>query len=536
VSSLSRVNHTGDGSTIVETVGGKECRGNAEPTTTHRYMYFNVNNAFSHQLVNGDVTIEVEYYDNTPSTVLGLQYDGSSAAYTNHPQPITTTGSNTWRRVRFEISNAYFGGRQNGGADFRLNFNGKKLNVNRVWVRLPEGRMYPFTWTNATAGPALNWSQNANWLGGIVGQSDLTSTVRILPGQTLPGGTIPISNNLNGLQLGTLHLGGTASSSADSTVTLSGNALSLGGTAPTIMLDATKTTFGLTYEISAPVTLLGTTRVSGNGDAALRISGPLSGSGGLDKTNAGTLTLAGANTYLGNTTVNEGALELAASAQLKFVLGATSGTNNRITGAGTATLNGAFVIDTAAADALDSGTWILENVATLTGPYGSTFSVAGFDDIGGDKWEKALSPTKKYTFDETSGVLTLATATGDGFSVWISGTFANGQVPADQRGLHDDSDNDGIPNLIEYALAGQDPTVANPAAGTFTGTTLSFSKRAATTGLTYAIQESTDLGILDDWMEVTGASYVNDTDTISFTLTPGTPAKNFLRLKVTQEP
>jgi hypothetical protein len=83
----------------------------------------------------------VEYFDNTLSTVLGLQYDSSSAvpsnpAYTNHPQSITTTGSFTWRRVRFEIADAFFGGRQNGGADFRLNFNGGKHNVNRAWVRL----------------------------------------------------------------------------------------------------------------------------------------------------------------------------------------------------------------------------------------------------------------------------------------------------------------------------------------------------------------------------------------------------------------
>jgi hypothetical protein len=108
--------------------------------TTDRYMYFNVDHAFAHQLENGDVTIEVEYYDNTLSTVLGLQYDSSSAAYTNHPQPITTTGSNTWRVCDFEIADAFFGGRQNGGADFRFNFNGRKCNVNRVWVRLPEGR------------------------------------------------------------------------------------------------------------------------------------------------------------------------------------------------------------------------------------------------------------------------------------------------------------------------------------------------------------------------------------------------------------
>ena len=37
----------------------------------------------------------------------------------------------------------------------------------------------------------------------------------------------------------------------------------------------------------------------------------------------------------------------------------------------------------------------------------ATFSVVGFTDIGGDKWEKPVGLTKKYTFDETTGILTL---------------------------------------------------------------------------------------------------------------------------------
>jgi autotransporter-associated beta strand protein len=130
-----------------------------------------------------------------------------------------------------------------------------------------------------------------------------------------------------------------------------------------------------------------------------------------------------------------------------------------------------------------------------------------------------------------SGTLTIGPPTG-GFSSWITGTFANGAVT--NQGSNDDDDNDGISNLVEYAIAGQDPTVPNPTIGTLTGGTLSFTKRGDASGLTYAIQESTDLGIGDDWDEVTGGSYVNDGSTISYTLTPGTPAKNFLRLRVSQ--
>lgn len=150
VSSLSRVD-AGDGQTIVETIGGKESRANATPASD-LYMYFDVDDAFAGELVNGDVTIEVEYHDATGNTVLGLQYDGSTAAYTNHTQAITTTGNGRWRRVRFEMSDAFFGGRQNSGADFRLTTGGKKLHVNRVWVRLPEEN-YP-AWSSGKIAPA----------------------------------------------------------------------------------------------------------------------------------------------------------------------------------------------------------------------------------------------------------------------------------------------------------------------------------------------------------------------------------------------
>jgi hypothetical protein len=159
-SSLDFVDN-GDGRTGVETVGGKECRGNMAPATD-LYMHFSVADAFASHMPAGDITVEVEYYDAATSTTLGLQYDSTTDAYKNHPQTITTTGSNRWRRVRFEIADAYLAGRQNGGADFRLTSAGKKLNVNRVWVRLPEGSPHPFTLQNTTSGLPRDWSKEAN--------------------------------------------------------------------------------------------------------------------------------------------------------------------------------------------------------------------------------------------------------------------------------------------------------------------------------------------------------------------------------------
>lgn len=119
-----------------------------------------------------------------------------------------------------------------------------------------------------------------------------------------------------------------------------------------------------------------------------------------------------------------------------------------------------------------------------------------------------------------------------GFSSWITGAFANGTVPAGKRGPNDDADNDGISNLVEYAIAGQDPTVANASIGAFTGGKLAYAKRSGASGLAFAIEESIDLGMSDAWKEVPpGPSYTNDAATISYEL-PGGPAKDFLRLQV----
>ena len=69
--------------------------------------------------------------------------------------------------------------------------------------------------------------------------------------------------------------------------------------------------------------------------------------------------------------------------------------------------------------------------------------------------------------------------------------------------------------------------------GTFiSGSSLRFG--TSSSGLTSTIQKSTDLGITNPWAVVTGVPpvYVNDGSIISFTLTPGSAVKNFLRLQV----
>ena len=254
-----------------------------------------------------------------------------------------------------------------------------------------------------------------------------------------------------------------------------------------------------------------TLTVGGN-DATSTFGGVIKNTAGslaLTKVGTGAQTLTGALSYGGATTVNAGTLTLAyASSSLNANPG-----------------NDASSVTIAAAGAILDLTFIgTDKVEKLF--VGATQMPAGIYGKSG-----SLSPV--IGIPQLTGDGTLSVASGPSFATWIISDFLNGSVASDQQGPTDDPDHDGISNLVEYAIAGQDPTVPGAAPGSFNGTTLSFTKRAGTSGLTYAIEESTDLGVTVPWTEVAaGPSYLNDATTISYTLTPGAPAKHFLRLKV----
>jgi autotransporter-associated beta strand protein len=135
------------------------------------------------------------------------------------------------------------------------------------------------------------------------------------------------------------------------------------------------------------------------------LSGVISGAGALQVTGSGALTLSGANTYSGNTTVNSGVtLILGSSGGLKFVV--TDVSNNKITGGGTANLNGSFNIDTSAVTGI-SGSWTLIGVTTRS--FGGTFRVAGFTGPVGNLFTKAFGG-QSWTFNKTTGGLSLSSS------------------------------------------------------------------------------------------------------------------------------
>jgi PKD repeat protein len=103
--------------TSVNLQGGRGCRKNVNNANDY-YMYFQVDDNFAYQGDLSDCWIAFDYYD-TGTATFSLQYDSSSGAYTSAGN-VTLTNTNTWKRKKYHVTNAYFGNRQNNSCDFRI--------------------------------------------------------------------------------------------------------------------------------------------------------------------------------------------------------------------------------------------------------------------------------------------------------------------------------------------------------------------------------------------------------------------------------
>jgi hypothetical protein len=109
-----------------------------------------------------------------------------------------------------------------------------------------------------------------------------------------------------------------------------------------------------------------------------------------------------------------------------------------------------------------------------------------------------------------------------GYNAWAAAN-AGGQSAGG------DHDGDGVKNLVEYALAdGQER-------GTLSGNVLTFTKRGLPYGTDLAYIIETSETLVGAWTDAVthGPGLLVSNPTISYTFTPGTPAKKFARLKVT---
>lgn len=163
----------------------------------------------------------------------------------------------------------------------------------------------------------------------------------------------------------------------------------------------------------------------------------------------GSLTLSGINTYTGDTSVASGnSFVLADNAELSFLVKGLNST--RVTGAGSASFQGDFRIDTGAAATTSGSSWTLVDVASST--YASSFQIIGFTEVG-NLWTK-IDGANTWSFNKSTGVLTLTVASPSGYGSWIDDfTVSDASEGADP-------DFDGMENLLEFVLNGN-PSVSD---------------------------------------------------------------------------
>ena len=118
-----------------------------------------------------------------------------------------------------------------------------------------------------------------------------------------------------------------------------------------------------------------------------------------------------ASTYAGNIILTPGTsgnqnrsrLTFVDDSIMNFIIGA-NGVNNSISGTGILTLNGDFNFDLTAAGVNLGDSWVVASATSQT--FGSTFTVAGFYDNGGDIWYKTYNAVV-YEFSESTGTLSV---------------------------------------------------------------------------------------------------------------------------------
>lgn len=109
----------GDGNTTPDTKASRACRRNTNAAGGDYYMYFNVTDEFAFQGDRRVVAIAVDYYDLGNGT-LTLQYDSIGGGAYKSAGSVTLGNKDTWLQYTFYLNDAYFGNRQNNGADFRI--------------------------------------------------------------------------------------------------------------------------------------------------------------------------------------------------------------------------------------------------------------------------------------------------------------------------------------------------------------------------------------------------------------------------------
>ena len=167
-----------------------------------------------------------------------------------------------------------------------------------------------------------------------------------------------------------------------------------------------------------------------------------------------------------------------------------------------------------------SNTTLVPNANIVFGGSGASRTVT-VTPVSGLSGSATITVTVNDGSLATNTTFTLSVT--DNYLSWATANSVTG-------GPGGDSDNDGVTNLVEYAL------VNGGERGVLTGNTITFTKRGAPYGsdITYDIETSTLL-TAGSWTTQAKPIPVSETSSsISYTFAPPTPVKNFARLKVVQ--
>lgn len=334
---------------------------------------------------------------------------------------------------------------------------------------------------------------------GIGGAINLTGSNSYTGPTTISNGADVVANSASGSAIGDL-----------SAVTISGfntTTNQSGGTNSRLRI-VTSETIGSLASVGTTADLVIATNAiltTGGNDASTTFSGNSSGAGGITKGGTGTMTLDGTNAYTGNTVVNGGQLVLGTNGSMRFVIGG-AGTNNSISGSGSAFFQGTFNIDVTTASTNDGDSWTLVSVAVPA--YDGGFQVAGFTNSGGN-WSLETNGIT-YTFAQSNSVLTVLNTNATPYESWVS--YWQGLEPGfTNTAGTDNPDGDAYDNNNEFAFDGN-PAVGSPALlnATKAGTNSVFSWVQRNSSVTYQLQGTTNL--TSAWTNTTGLTISNSTN------------------------
>lgn len=247
--------------------------------------------------------------------------------------------------------------------------------------------------------------------------NNLTGTV------TVNGGRLEVQHN------GSLGTGGVVLSGTSELQTSAGLNVANSLTASNDGFNKTLRHFNATpAEYSGNITINELTanafRIQSGAGTTLTVSGDITGAGGFQKLNTGTLVLSGSSNFGGTLNANAGLTQLASTGVLDNVNVSVSGTmdllagsttkialnglaNTGFTGAGTLNLDGTLVFDLSLADLTNGNIWQVVATSTLAEDFdATTFSVVGFSESS-NIWTRTEG-FNQWTFTEGSGQLALA--------------------------------------------------------------------------------------------------------------------------------